>query len=236
VLLLTVKDAEQLAAHRSKLGSRMYYKNDAASVTFSNFPMSSIAYGFEWPFQTPVVLQSGCAGNYNFHYQVSKAKSPTEARKETQEFIRDGLEEIGLELVPATNALEMLVVEKAPAQGGKETFLEPLAESDYALRKDSALQGRWTATVQRGKTPVQVNMRIAELPGNTFRAEADIPEMQAINIEATAFSFSRPTVIIEFGEFANITFEGNLAADGKEINGMMTGGGEVWPVTFKAVE
>jgi uncharacterized protein (TIGR03435 family) len=236
VLLLTVKEADLLAAHRSKLGSRMYYKNDAGSVTFSNFPMSSIARDFEWPFQAPVVLQGGCAGNYNFHYQVSKAKSGTEARKETQEFIRDGLDEIGLELVPATNALEMLVVEKVPAQGGKDTFLEPLAEGDYAPRKDSALQGRWTATVRRGKTSQQVSLRIAELSENTFRAEADIPGMQATNIEATAFSFSRPTVIIEFGEFADTIFEENLTANGKEISGMVTGGGEVWPVTFKAVE
>jgi hypothetical protein len=183
-----------------------------------------------------VILQGGCAGNYDFQRQVSKASSESEAREQTREFIRDGLENIGLELVPATTTLEMLVVEKAPNQGGKDTFLEPLAESDYAPRKDSALQGRWEGTVKRGQTPLHVSLRIAEPAENTFRVEADIPGMQQTNIQATSFSFSPPTVIIEFGELANTVFEGNLADNGKEIKGTVTGGGEVWPLTFNAVE
>jgi uncharacterized protein (TIGR03435 family) len=236
VLLLTVKDANLLAAHRSKLGNRMHYKNDAGFITYSNYPISQIARNFEWSFQSPVILQGGCAGNYDFQRQVSKASSESEAREQAREFIRDGLENIGLELVPATTTLEMLVVEKAPNQGGKDTFLEPLAESDYAPRKDSALQGRWEGTVKRGQTPLHVSLRIAEPAENTFRVEADIPEMQQTNIQATSFSFSPPTVIIEFGELANTVFEGNLADNGKEIKGTVTGGGEVWPLTFNAVE
>jgi uncharacterized protein (TIGR03435 family) len=236
VLLLTVKDAALLATHRSKPRNKLQYKAVPGFVTYSNYPIWFIARDFEWRFQSPVVLQAGCAGNYDFRRRVSKAKTITETRQETQEFIREGLDEIGLELVPATNALEVLVVEKVPKQGGKDTFLEPLAQSDYAPRKDSALQGRWTATVPRGKTPLQVNLRIAELSENTFRAEADVPEMGAANIEATAFRFSRPTVIIQFAEWADILFEGQLAANGKEMSGMITGRGETWPVTFKAVE
>jgi hypothetical protein len=60
--------------------------------------------------------------------------------------------------------------------------------------------------------------------------------MQQTNIQATSFSFGPPTVIIEFGELANTVFEGNLADNGKEIKGTVTGGGEVWPLTFNAVE
>ncbi|MDR3458592.1 MAG: TIGR03435 family protein [Verrucomicrobiae bacterium] len=236
VLLLTVKDAGRLAAHRSRPGSKMQHKFVPGFVTYSNYPISLIARDFEWLLQSPVVLQSGCAGNYDLRWRMPQAKTQTEARKEMPEFIREGLDEMGLELVPATNALTMLVVEKAPAQGGKDTFLEPLAQSDYAPREDSALQGRWTATVRRKNTSLQVNLRIAELAENTFRAEADVPGMAATNIESTIFSFSRPTVIIVFGELANTVFEGNLAANGKEMNGMLSGGGESWPVTFKAVE
>jgi uncharacterized protein (TIGR03435 family) len=242
VLLLTVKDASLLAAHRSKPGNRMHYKNDAGFETYSNFPISHITKEFEWSFQLPVVIQSGCAGNYDFQRQVStKPRSESEAREQPREFIRDGLEKIGLELVPATNSIEMLVVEKMPAQGGKDTFLEPLVENDYAPRNDSALQGRWEGIVMRGNTPVHVRLRIAERAENTFRAEADIPngdipETQQTNIQATSFSFNRPTVIIEFGEFADTTFEGNLDDKGKKIIGTITGGGEVWPLTFNAVE
>jgi len=236
VLLLTVKDANLLAAHRSELGSRMRYKYDARFITYSNFPISELAQNFEWSFQLPIVPQSGCVGNYDFQREVSKASSKSEAREQTREVIRDGLEKIGLELVPVTNSLEMLVVEKAPTQGGKDTFLKPLVESDYAPRNDSALQGHWEGTVMRGNTPVHVNLRIAERAENTFRAEADIPEMQQTNIQATSFSFSHPTVIIEFGELVDTVFEGNLADNGKEIKGTITGGGEVWPLTFNAVE
>jgi uncharacterized protein (TIGR03435 family) len=236
VLLLTVKDANLLAAHRSKLGNREHYKHDAGFMAYSNVPISELARDFERPFQLPVVLQGGCAGNYDFQRQASKAGSESEAREQTREFIRDGLEKIGLELVPATTTLEMLVVEKAPTQGGKDTFLEPLVESDYAPRIDSALQGRWEGTVKRGQTPLQVSLRIAERAENTFRAEADIPKMQQTNVQATSFSFSHPTVIIEFGELANTIFEGNLADNGKEIKGTVTGAGEVWPLTFNAVE
>jgi uncharacterized protein (TIGR03435 family) len=236
VLLLTVKDASLLAAHRSKPGNREHYKYDAGFITYSNFPISQIARRFETLFQLPLVLEGGCAGNYDFQLEVSKASSKSEAREQTREFIRDGLEKLGLELVPATTTLEMLVVEKAPAQGGGNTFLEPLVESDYVPRKDSALQGRWEGTVQRGQTPLRVSLRIAERAGNTFRAEANIPGMQQTNIQATSFSFSRPTIIIEFGEFADTVFEANLADNGKEIIGTVTGGGEVWPLTFHAVE
>jgi uncharacterized protein (TIGR03435 family) len=236
VLLLTVKDASLLAAHRSKPGNREHYKHDAGFMAYSNVPISELARDFEWSFQSPVVIQSGCAGNYDFQREESKASSKSEAREQTREFIRDGLEKIGLELIPATNSLEMLVVEKTPTPGGRDTFLESLVESDYAPRNDSALQGRWEGIVKRGNTPVHVNLRIAERAENTFRAEADIPEMQRTNVQATSFSFSHPTVIIEFGELADTVFEGNLADNGKVIRGTVTGGGEVWPLTFHAVE
>lgn len=43
-------------------------------------------------------------------------------------------------------------------------------------------------------------------------------------------------MIIEFDELAHTVFEGNLADNGKEIKGTITGAGEVWPLTFQAVE
>ena len=235
-LLLTVKDADLLAAHRSKLGNRKHYHRDTAFETFSNFPISKLAWYCEWWFQTPIILQSGCSGNYDFRRPVYQSISYEEANAKTREFVREELEDMGLELVPATTAVEMVVVEKARPQTGKDEFLAPLAKSEYAPRKDSALQGRWEGIVKRGNTPIQVRLRIAERAENTFRAEADIPGMRITNVQATSFSFSRPTVIVEFGELVDTVFEGNLADNGKEIKGTITGGGEVWPLTFKEVE
>jgi hypothetical protein len=111
-----------------------------------------------------------------------------------------------------------------------------LAKGEYAPRKDSALQGLWEGIVKRGNTPMQVRLRIAERAENTFRAEADIPGMRIANVQATSFSFSRPTVIIGFGELVDVTFEGNLADNGKTITGTVTGGGEVWPLTLNLVK
>jgi len=81
-----------------------------------------------------------------------------------------------------------------------------------------------------------VRLRIAERAENNFRAEADIPGMRIANVQATSFSFSRPTVIIEFGELTDIVFEGNLADNGKTITGTVTGGGEVWPLILNSVK
>jgi uncharacterized protein (TIGR03435 family) len=235
-LLLTVKDADLLAAHRSKLGNRTYHHQDTAFQSFSNYPISKIAWYCEWWFKTPIILQSGCAGNYDFRTPVYQSISYDEANAKRQEFVREELKDMGLELVPATTAVEMVVVEKARTQTGKDEFLAPLDESDYTPRKDSALQGRWEGVLNRGNTPIQVSLRIAERAKNTFRAEADIPGMGIAKVQATSFSFSRPTVIIEFAELVDVVFEGNLANNGKEIQGTITGGGEVWPLIFKAVE
>jgi hypothetical protein len=60
--------------------------------------------------------------------------------------------------------------------------------------------------------------------------------MRIANVQATSFSFSRPTVIIGFGELVDVTFEGNLADNGKTITGTVTGGGEVWPLTLNLVK
>ena len=207
-----------------------------SSRTFSNFPISKIAWYFEWWFQAPIILQSGCSGNYDFRTPVYQSTSYDEANAKRQEFVREELKDMGLELVPATTAVEMVVVEKARTQAGKDEFLAPLAKSEYAPRKDSALQGRWEGIVMRGKTPIQVNLRIAERAENTFRAEADIPGMRIANVQATSFSFSRPTVIIGFGELVDIFFEGNLADNGKTITGTVTGGGEVWPLILNSVK
>jgi uncharacterized protein (TIGR03435 family) len=236
-LLLTVKDADLLAAHRSKLGNRTYHHRDAAFETCSNYPISRIASWYvEWWFKTPIILQSGCSGNYDFRRPIYQAISYDEANAKRQEFVREEFKDMGLELVPATTAVEMVVVEKARTQTGKDEFLAPLDESEYAPRKDSALQGRWEGIVKRGNTPIQVRLRIAERAENTFRAEADIPGMQETNIQATAFSFRRPTVIIEFGELTDTVFEGNLADNGKTITGTVTGGGEVWPLILNSVK
>ena len=235
-LLLTVKDADLLAANRSKLGNRFRHHRDAAFETYSNFPISKIAWYVEWWLKTPIILQSGCSGNYDFRTPAYQSISYDEANAKRQEFVREELKDMGLELVPATTAVEMVVVEKARTQTGKDEFLAPLAKSEYAPRKDSALQGRWEGIVKRGKTPIQVNLRIAERAENTFRAEADIPGMRIANVQATSFSFSRPTVIIEFGELTDIVFEGNLADNGKTITGTVTGGGEVWPLILNSVK
>jgi uncharacterized protein (TIGR03435 family) len=233
--LLTVKDAELLAAHRSKLGNRTYHHQDTAFQSFSNYPISRIAWYCEWWFKTPIILQSGCAGNYDFRRPVYQDIAYDEANAKTREFVRAELKDMGLELVPVTTTVEMVVVEKARTQTGKDEFLAPLVKSEYAPRKDSVLQGRWEGIVKRGNTPIQVNLRIAERAENTFRAEADIPGMGIATVQATSFSFSRPTVIIEFAELVDVTFEGNLADNDKEIQGTITGHGEVWPLTLKAV-
>jgi hypothetical protein len=68
-----------------------------------------------------------------------------------------------------------------------------LGESDFAPRPDSDLQGYWKGTIGEGPEALPVNLKIAELPDGTFRAEADSP-MQGANGQPATVSYNRPLV------------------------------------------
>ena len=114
----------------------------------------------------------------------------------------------------------------------RDAFPEPLAESDYAPRKDSDLQGYWQGTLKPGNTTLRVALKIAERADGTFRAAGDSSDQGARDIEATAVTYHRPTVKVEFGGIGGV-FEGTVDDSARVITGNLTQGGQAMPLTLE---
>ena len=113
-----------------------------------------------------------------------------------------------------------------------DAFPAPLAESDYAPRKDSDVQGYWQGTLQAGNTPLRVALKIAERTNGTFRAVFNSLDQGGLDIEATAVTCHAPTVKAEFGGIGG-TFEGTVDSGDRIITGTWTQGGTPLPLTLE---
>ena len=116
--------------------------------------------------------------------------------------------------------------------GLPEAFPEPLAESDYAPRNDSDLQGYWKGTLKIGHDSLRMAFRIAERADKTFRVEWDNRDQGADNIEATAVTYQAPTVKVEFGG-VGIAFVGKVDGTDRVITGNLLQGGNSTPLTVE---
>ena len=102
-----------------------------------------------------------------------------------------------------------------------DAFPEPMAESDYAPRKDSDVQGYWQGTLKAGNTPLRVDLKIAERADGTFRVTGDSPDQGGSDIEATAVTYHRPTLKVEFGGIMG-AYEGKVDESDRVITGNLT--------------
>ena len=113
-----------------------------------------------------------------------------------------------------------------------DAFPEPLAESDYAPRKDSDVQGYWQGTLKAGNTPLRVALKIAERTNGAFRAVFDSLDQGGLDIEATAVTYQAPTVKAEFGGIGG-AFEGKVDSSDRVITGNWTQGSATVPLTLE---
>jgi len=113
-----------------------------------------------------------------------------------------------------------------------EAFPEPMAESDYTPRSDSALQGYWTGTLKPDNQTIRVALKIAVQADGTVRVAGDSPDQGAKDVEATAISWHPPTVKIEFGGIGGY-FEGTVDDSDRVITGKWMGGGKPLPLTLE---
>jgi hypothetical protein len=114
-----------------------------------------------------------------------------------------------------------------------DAFPEPMAESDYAPRQNSDLQGYWKGTLKVGNTILRVALKIAERADGTFRVAGDSPDQGSKDVEATAVTYHRPTVRVEFGGISG-AFEGMVEDGAQVITGNLTqGGGKPMPLTLE---
>jgi len=110
-----------------------------------------------------------------------------------------------------------------------DAFPEPMAESDYTPRDDSVLQGYWTGTLKPENRTIRVALKIADRGDGTFRVAGDSPDQGAKGVEATAVTWHRPTVRIEFGGIGGY-FEGTVDESDRMITGKWMGGGKPLPL------
>jgi hypothetical protein len=105
VLTLKIKTPALLVLHASKAGEKVNFKQNKNMRTTSNFPISNTMEFLEGVFQKPVIGQAGLAGRYDFTFQWQEPQ-------QLETVLAKELEQVGLELVPSRESIEMVVVEK----------------------------------------------------------------------------------------------------------------------------
>ena len=113
-----------------------------------------------------------------------------------------------------------------------DAFPEPLAESDYAPRKDSDAQGYWQGTLKAGNTPLRMALKIAERTNGVFRAVLNSLDQGGLDIEATDVTYQAPTLKAEFGGIGG-AFEGTVDSSDRVMTGNWTQGGTPLPLTLE---
>ncbi|MFZ1073377.1 MAG: hypothetical protein WAO21_08060 [Verrucomicrobiia bacterium] len=113
-----------------------------------------------------------------------------------------------------------------------DKFPEPMAESDYTPRKDSDVQGYWKGTLKVENTTLQVDLKIAERTDGTFRVTGDSPDQGGNDIEATAATYHRPTLKVEFGGIMG-SYEGTVDESDRVIAGNLVSNGHTLPLTLE---
>jgi hypothetical protein len=97
---------------------------------------------------------------------------------------------------------------------------ELLAESDYAPRAGSDLQGYWKGTLQLGVN-LRMAVKIAEPAEGQFVAELDSLDQGVNNLVVSSVTYDRPNVQMEVGLLGGV-FQGKLSNDGGKIIGTWT--------------
>jgi hypothetical protein len=111
---------------------------------------------------------------------------------------------------------------------------EALAETDYAPRSGSDLQGCWKGVIKAGPRQITVTLKIAEPSAGKFRAEMDRVDWGGEHIPASSVARDGDAIKIGFHVFGN--FEGKLDAAAGQLDGLWTQGGKPNPVTFSRVD
>jgi uncharacterized protein (TIGR03435 family) len=112
VLLLKVSSPARFQPHLSKGGfphREMTHDNNIQILHFTNMKLFDLGKRLENWFGYPIVDHSGLSGQYSFQLQWANELTDTQG---VAQAMRDQLDQLGLELVPGRERVEMLVVEK----------------------------------------------------------------------------------------------------------------------------
>jgi RNA polymerase sigma factor (sigma-70 family) len=111
---------------------------------------------------------------------------------------------------------------------------ERLAQSEFAPRAGSGLQGYWKGAIGDGPDALPVNLKIAELSDGTFRAEGDNP-MQGADGQPATVTYNRPLVKLALATGAGI-FQGAVNSNDTEVIGSWIQGGQSVPAIVQRAD
>jgi hypothetical protein len=111
---------------------------------------------------------------------------------------------------------------------------EPLAEGDFAPRRDSDLQGYWKGALKAANFSLHLNVKIAEPAKGTFRAELDNVD-QGHPGQPMSVSYDPPNVKLPVMTGSGM-FEGRVNGNDTEMEGNWIEGGQHFPMTFKRAD
>jgi uncharacterized protein (TIGR03435 family) len=112
VLLLKIRNHSASGLRQSPVNSQTGLntgEDDPGSWSCKNSPLSSLAAYLEKYLQTPVIVESGVTGSFDITLKWKQSNGETTIPELKQAV----LDQLGLELVPSREPVEMLVVEKA---------------------------------------------------------------------------------------------------------------------------
>jgi hypothetical protein len=110
------------------------------------------------------------------------------------------------------------------------TVPEPMAQSDFAPKTGSDLQGEWEGTLKVQDIPLRLNLRVAEPSPGEFNAELDSVDQGVKHLPVTTFSYQNPNLRFKLTGIGSV-FEGKLTRD--EISGTWAQGGRTLPLAFR---
>ncbi len=111
---------------------------------------------------------------------------------------------------------------------------EPLADSDFAPKKDSVLQGYWKGTLGTKPDSLPLNWKIAGQADGTFRAEMDNP-MRGANGQPASVVYHPPEVKLILMTGSGM-FQGELNNANTELTGSWVQGGISMPSVFRRAD
>jgi len=108
VMLLKVKYPNAQGLKRN-VNRRQSMRSGSGEYTYTGQPLSSFAGNLEYRFKIPVINQTGLAGSFDFHLKWNQSDDQSLDFENLKQALTD---QLGLELVPSREPIEMLVVEK----------------------------------------------------------------------------------------------------------------------------
>ena len=112
------------------------------------------------------------------------------------------------------------------------TIATPLPSSAYAPRESSPLQGVWKGTINAGRIPLRIVVKISESSPGKFTGTMDSADQGARNIPLTTAEYSKPTARFDIASIDG-HYEGALKEDSSEIEGNWMQAGKSFPCLLK---